>query len=269
MKRSIATLILMALTVTAVASLMTRRAKADIVVFSAQLLSSNEVPPVTGADAAASGSAIVTLDTTASTARFDVSVNALGATTIILAHIHEAAAGVNGPVRVDSGLSPASPLTVVGGSVQFTRTNLAVPTDVRDRILANPAGFYFNVHSNLNPGGVVRGQLVRQVTSPGTGVSPTLSQWGAIIMTLLFLAAGTFFLMGRFRTAQNAGTADAPMTAVPFSFAQLARTALYVEVAVALALVALKAGPVDAIGALISGAIAAFVLAMLFSARKR
>src|SRR5262249_38161674 len=269
MKRSIATLILMALTVTAVASLMTRRAKADIVVFSAQLLSSNEVPPVTGADAAASGSASHAWPPAGPPAGLQVSFTVRGATTILLAHLPEAGGEATGRVGVDRGPPPASPLTVVGGSVQFTRTNLAVPTDVRDRILANPAGFYFNVHSNLNPGGVVRGQLVRQVTSPGTGVSPTLSQWGALIMTLLFLAAGTFFLMGRFRTAQNAGTADAPMTPVPFSFAQLARTALYVEVAVALALVALKAGPVDAIGALISGAIAAFVLAMLFSARKR
>jgi hypothetical protein len=26
-------------------------------------------------------------------------------------------------------------------------------------ILANPAAFYFNVHTNTNPGGVARGQL--------------------------------------------------------------------------------------------------------------
>ena len=28
-------------------------------------------------------------------------------------------------------------------------------------IINNPAGFYFNAHSTLNPGGVVRGQLVK------------------------------------------------------------------------------------------------------------
>ena len=28
-------------------------------------------------------------------------------------------------------------------------------------VLANPAGHYFNMHSALNPIGVVRGQLVR------------------------------------------------------------------------------------------------------------
>jgi hypothetical protein len=29
-------------------------------------------------------------------------------------------------------------------------------------IVANPAGFYFNVHTTLNPGGAVRGQLSAQ-----------------------------------------------------------------------------------------------------------
>jgi hypothetical protein len=29
-------------------------------------------------------------------------------------------------------------------------------------IIDNPANFYFNVHSSLNPGGVARGQLVKQ-----------------------------------------------------------------------------------------------------------
>ena len=29
-------------------------------------------------------------------------------------------------------------------------------------IINNPGGFYYNVHSTLNPGGFARGQLVRQ-----------------------------------------------------------------------------------------------------------
>ena len=28
-------------------------------------------------------------------------------------------------------------------------------------VMDNPAGYYFNMHSPLNPGGVIRGQLVR------------------------------------------------------------------------------------------------------------
>jgi hypothetical protein len=36
-----------------------------------------------------------------------------------------------------------------------------VDAALEQTILNNPAGFYFNVHSTLNPGGVARGQLVR------------------------------------------------------------------------------------------------------------
>jgi hypothetical protein len=33
-----------------------------------------------------------------------------GTSAIILSHIHEGGAGVNGPIRVDSGISPAAPV---------------------------------------------------------------------------------------------------------------------------------------------------------------
>jgi hypothetical protein len=36
-----------------------------------------------------------------------------------------------------------------------------VTLDQAAGIIANPAGFYFNVHTALNPGGAVRGQLSR------------------------------------------------------------------------------------------------------------
>ena len=270
MKRFLSPVILMALTIFAVASLMTRPARADIVVFTAQLLASNEVPPVSNADANAFGTATVTLDTTANTARFDVSVQGVASPVLILAHIHEGAAGVNGPVRVDSGLSPANPVAVVNGNAAFTRTNLAVPTDVRDRILANPAGFYFNVHSSLNPGGVVRGQLVRATVATGTA-APTLSQWGAILMTLLFIAACTFFLVGRGKTILADGSASmivAPVKAMDWRL--FAKVALNVEVMIALVLLALRAGMVDVFGALASGVALSYILHLLIAgARKR
>jgi hypothetical protein len=48
------------------------------------------------------------------------------------------------------------------GAATFTKTGIA-PADpaILQQIVNNPAGFYFNVHSTLNPGGVARGQLVK------------------------------------------------------------------------------------------------------------
>jgi len=74
----------MALTVVAVASIMMRPARADIVTFTAQLLASNEVPPVSNADRNAFGQVLVTLDTSTNTFRFDWSVNDVAAPALIL-----------------------------------------------------------------------------------------------------------------------------------------------------------------------------------------
>jgi hypothetical protein len=66
-------------------------------------------------------------------------------------------------VLVDTGLTPGSPVTIAGdgtGSFNLTQSNLT--QDQATQIVANPGGYYFNVHSNLNTGGVIRGQLVRQ-----------------------------------------------------------------------------------------------------------
>jgi CHRD domain. len=259
---------LMALVVFSVASLMMRPVRAEIVVFTAQLLASNETPPVTNADINAFGSVVITLDTVASTARFDASVGGVASPGIILAHIHEGPAGVAGPIRVDSGLSPANPLPLVNGSVAFIRSNLPVPTDVRDRILANPGGFYFNVHSTLNPAGVVRGQLVRAQAVGGT-TAPTLSEWGIILMTLLFIAAGTFFLVGRNSLAMAAAPAlfQAPVKAIDWRL--LAQVALVVELLISVALLALSSGAVDVMGALTAGLVVAFILHLLIGRARR
>jgi hypothetical protein len=273
MKRTIASVTLMALVVLSVASMMMQSARADIVQFTAPLLASNEVPPITNADRNAFGTVLITIDTVANTARFQFSVENVASPAIILAHIHEAPAGVNGPVRVDSGLSPASPLTVVNGSASLDRSNLTVPADVRDRILANPAGFYFNVHSTLNPGGVVRGQLVRVTAAPPGTAAPTLSEWGMILMTLLFIAAGTFFLVGRGRAVSAlGGTESSAMFAGPvkaIDWKLLAYVALCVEAVTAVALVALRANAVDVFGALTSGLVIAFILHLFIGGARR
>jgi hypothetical protein len=254
---------------------MTRSARADVVVFAAQLLASNEVPPVTNADANAFGQVTVTVDTTTNSFSFEWGVNNLGASALILSHIHEGAAGVNGPVRVDSGLSPANPVPVVNGSGSFSKSGIIPSSDaagIVSRLLANPSSFYFNVHSNLNPGGVVRGQLVRQATPPSSGV-PTLSEWGAILMGLLIVAACVFFLAGRSKSSMALAATASPSFEERIKVTDwrlLAKVTLYVESAIALVLVALSAGAVDIAGALASGLVAAFILHLLISgARQR
>jgi hypothetical protein len=63
---------------------------------------------------------------------------------------------------VDTGLSPANAVNIgADGTGSFNLTQGSLAQDHATRIVADPASFYFNVHSNLNPAGVVRGQLTR------------------------------------------------------------------------------------------------------------
>jgi hypothetical protein len=280
MRRITVSLLLMMLTFASVISMMMPSAKAQTenLTFHAILLAANEVAPVTvhPTETATVGSAVVTLTVTrsagtitAASARFDVQLNGTaGNTSIILAHIHEGASGVNGPVRVDSGLSPATAIPSPFG-VSFSRSDLAATPAIAQAIISNPAGFYFNVHSALSPGGVARGQLFVPQAVPGVA-APTLSEWGLILMTLLFIGACTFFLVGRGRTAfagDSTAMINAPVTVLDWRL--FVKVALSVEVMIALVLGVLRAGAVDIFGALASGLVLAYILHLLIkSARK-
>jgi hypothetical protein len=135
--------------------------------FTAQLLPANETPPIANAENVASGSVTITFVTTkdasgAVTSAVGTAVCTLqgfpAGTSITVAHIHTGAAGVAGAVLVPFIPSGSVPLTNGGGT--FTQTNNIIGSDATN-IMNNPAGFYFNVHTALNPGGVMRGQLVR------------------------------------------------------------------------------------------------------------
>jgi hypothetical protein len=92
-------------------------------------------------------------------------------------------------------------------------------------------------------------------------------------MTLLFIAAGTFFLIGRGKSAatlagaETAATFTGPVKAIDWKL--MARVALYVEAAIALGLLAFRAGAVDALGALISGLVIAFILHLFIGSVRR
>lgn len=144
----------------------------NTIVFTANMTGAQEVPPATGTEANATGTATITFNLTrdsagaitAATANITSNVaNMPSGSTLILAHIHTGAAGTTGPPIVNTGLSAATAVTVGGnGTATLTFSNLTVSVADANNIIGNPAGFYFNVHSTMNPGGVVRGQLVRQ-----------------------------------------------------------------------------------------------------------
>jgi hypothetical protein len=144
----------------------------NVVVMTAQLSAANEVPPITNAEANARGDVRITFNLTrdgsnnitAATATFVVNLNSFPAgSSWTLAHIHTGAAGVASGALVSTGLTPATAVTLTNGAVaNHTFANITVMPADMNNILANPAGFYFNAHTVLNPGGAVRGQLVRQ-----------------------------------------------------------------------------------------------------------
>lgn len=143
------------------------------IVFTAALSPASEVPPITNAESSGQGTGTFTLNLTrdsagaitAATGTFVYSLTGLPNGTVIQrTHIHRGAAGVNGGIIIDTGLTPANGITLANGTLtNQTFANRQIdPVSLAQEIIDNPAGFYFNVHSALNPGGVVRGQLVRQ-----------------------------------------------------------------------------------------------------------
>jgi hypothetical protein len=147
--------------------------------FTVPLSPANEVPPVSNAEAGATGSATIVLritrnaggTATSATADFQINVADFPAgSTITMAHIHPGAAGSNGGILVDTGLASGQ-LALTGGAGSVSRNGVNVAADQAVAIVSNPAGYYFNVHSAMNPSGVLRGQLSGGGSSATTGDS--------------------------------------------------------------------------------------------------
>jgi hypothetical protein len=139
--------------------------------FTATLLPANEVPPITNAEAGGRGTATITMNVTKdaagtiTAATYDFTVDATGfpaGTPITAAHIHPGAAGTNNSALINMGLGSGE-IVLVNGAQVITKTNLTGGTAAQAQdIINNPGNYYFNIHTILSPGGVARGQLVKQ-----------------------------------------------------------------------------------------------------------
>jgi hypothetical protein len=137
--------------------------------FTVDMRPANEVPSITNAESTGSGQMTITFavtrdaanNITSSTASFIGNfTNFPAGTTLTAAHIHPGAVGVNGSPLVNLNLA-AGQVVFTNGTGSISVGGLNVPVEVTQQILTNPAGYYFNIHTALNPGGVARGQLVR------------------------------------------------------------------------------------------------------------
>ncbi len=138
--------------------------------FTASLLPANEVPAVTNNEAAGTGTVTVTMavtrdsasSITAATATFNVVLSGFPTgTTLTGAHIHQAGPGLTAGVIVNTGLASGE-VVLTNGTANFTKSSINVAVDVANNLIIGSNGFYFNVHSTTNTGGVARGQLVKQ-----------------------------------------------------------------------------------------------------------
>ena len=95
-------------------------------------------------------------------------------------HIHAGALGMAGPVIIPLTLPPPSTSGVITGTYAVAPVNEAA-------LLAGDT--YVNIHTAMQPGGEIRGQLI--LTPP---LVPTLGEWSILILGLLIVIMGVVFI---------------------------------------------------------------------------
>ena len=123
-----------------------------------------------------SGTATITIDPDTGEVCYDLTVESIEPVTA--SHIHIGAEGESGDVVV--------PLDVDGFEGSSSDCVDASDADL-DAIIANPAGYYVNIHTADFPAGAIRGQLVAD--SPDTAMeAPSSAPWAALGLLLVGLA---------------------------------------------------------------------------------
>jgi len=140
-------------------------------VFTAELKASNENPPISNAESNGQGRVTITFNvprdgsgniTGDGTWNVQAVISGLTDTSAIrAAHIHNGPAGQNAGVYIDTLLTPANAIQTPGGAATINFEAVPILGSRAQTVMDNPAGNYFNMHSLINTGGVIRGQLVR------------------------------------------------------------------------------------------------------------
>lgn len=135
---------------------------------------------VGGGDPDGSATGFVTFETRLNKASWNITYADIAAPTLF--HIHDGDFGVNGPVFVDFGV------VTTGGP--GTLINSTTTTEAKiDSILADPRGFYLNMHNADFPGGALRGQIE---LPPPVGVFGDLDNSGSVDAADLAILLGAW-----------------------------------------------------------------------------
>lgn len=126
--------------------------------FSARFSGAQEVPPV---ETDATGVGSFFLNAAMDTLCLTITVNGLSGD-ITGAHIHEGIAGMNGGVLV--GFTD----NIEGNSVKATITGEALTPELLEAMFNE--GLYFNIHTEANPSGEIRGQILLETDKAYTGM---------------------------------------------------------------------------------------------------
>jgi uncharacterized protein (TIGR03437 family) len=172
----------------------------ETAVIQANMQPSNETPPIAGLTASGAAQVPIALlrnadgSIAAGTVLFDVNFRGFPASTTFTGlHIHNAAAGVAGPVLISSGLDAnANKVVSDTGSGNVMRVITVADTagiGALNNLVKDPSNFYINMHTTVNPGGAIRDQLASPLAKPvingiAAASSPVLTAAPGAIISL-------------------------------------------------------------------------------------
>ena len=153
-------------------------ARADILNFTATI-DGPQANACAGTGSAGTGTGTFTLDTDTGLVNYNITFSGLSGTETV-SHVHGAAAAC-------ASASPAYNLPLGDPKIGSTTLNASSQADMINGL------HYVNIHSTVDGGGEIRGQVLQVPVDP----VPAVSEWGLVVMLLLTLTAGTMAIMRR------------------------------------------------------------------------